>query len=154
MKSATTALVTKRSQDEADQMTAGQNHRVALAVAAYQYATVDDLFENAPKRMRNPFFLILDELADPQPTWVRFYGRRMRPVHGIIIPKRSVGLTSVVAKTSTGYRTPDVRDQPGSGSQLQKRGVWLFGTDMQLTTALDAKALALVIATRKEFLHC
>ena len=49
-----------------DQMTNNANHQgVALAVAAYRYATVDDLFDRAAAKDEAPFFLILDELADP-----------------------------------------------------------------------------------------
>ena len=44
-----------------DQMTAGQTHQgVALAVAAYQIATVVGLFENTNQKDEEPFFLILD----------------------------------------------------------------------------------------------
>ena len=72
-----------------DQMTAGQNHQgVALAVAAYQYATVDDLFENAAQKDEEPFFLILDELADPHNLGSILRTADAAGVHGIIIPKR------------------------------------------------------------------
>lgn len=72
-------------------------------MAAYQYATVDDLFENAAQKDEEPFFLILDELADPHNLGSILRTADAAGVHGIIIPKRrSVGLTSVVAKTSTG----------------------------------------------------
>ena len=47
-------------------MTDRQNHQgVVLAVAAYQYAAIDDLFDNAAKHDEDPFFLILNELEDP-----------------------------------------------------------------------------------------
>ncbi|MEK1350095.1 23S rRNA (guanosine(2251)-2'-O)-methyltransferase RlmB [Limosilactobacillus fermentum] len=137
-----------------DQMTAGQNHQgVALAVAAYQYATVDDLFENAAQKDEEPFFLILDELADPHNLGSILRTADAAGVHGIIIPKRrSVGLTSVVAKTSTGaiehVPVARVTNLVQVAKELQKRGVWLFGTDMQGTDyrRWDAKgAVALVI---------
>lgn len=48
-----------------DQLTDHQNHQgVALAVAAYQYADLDELFANAAQKQEDPFFLILDELED------------------------------------------------------------------------------------------
>ena len=50
-----------------DQMTDNANHQgVALAVAAYRYATVDDLFDRAAAKDEAPFFFFLDELGDPQ----------------------------------------------------------------------------------------
>ena len=73
-----------------------------LAVAAYQYATIDDLFKNAAKHDEDPFFLILDELEDPHNLGSIMRTADAAGVHGIIIPRRrAVGLTSVVAKTST-----------------------------------------------------
>lgn len=87
-----------------DQMTNRQNHQgVVLAVAAFEYADIDDLFDNAKQRDEDPFFIILDELEDPHNLGSILRTADAAGVHGIIIPKRrAVGLTSVVAKTSTG----------------------------------------------------
>ena len=78
-----------------DQMSDHQNHQgVALAVAAYHYATIDDLFENAAKHDEDPFFLILDELEDPHNLGSIIRTADAAGVHGIIIPRRrAVGLT-------------------------------------------------------------
>lgn len=122
-----------------DQLTAGQNHQgVVLAVAAYQYATVDDLFARAAEKNEEPFFLLLDELADPHNLGSILRTADAAGVHGIIIPKRrAVGLTAVVAKTSTGaiehVPVARVTNLVQTAKELQKRGVWLFGTDMQGT---------------------
>ncbi|WP_251547539.1 23S rRNA (guanosine(2251)-2'-O)-methyltransferase RlmB [Limosilactobacillus caecicola] len=122
-----------------DQMVDHQNHQgVALAVAAYHYATVDDLFENAAQHDEAPFFLILDELADPHNLGSILRTADAAGVHGIIIPKRrAVGLTSVVAKTSTGaiehVPVARVTNLVQTANELKGRGVWLFGTDMQGT---------------------
>ncbi len=59
-------VVTSVPKAKLDRLVNHENHQgVVLAVAAYQYATVDDLFDRAAKRDEAPFFLILDELADP-----------------------------------------------------------------------------------------
>lgn len=119
-----------------DQMTDHQNHQgVALAVAAYQYATIDDLFANAERHGEDPFFLILDELEDPHNLGSIIRTADAAGVHGIIIPRRrAVGLTSVVAKTSTGalehVPVARVTNLVQTAKELQDRGVWLFGTDM------------------------
>ena len=97
--------------------------------------------------------MILDELADPHNLGSILRTADAAGVHGIIIPKRrSVGLTSVVAKTSTGaiehVPVARVTNLVQVAKELQKRGVWLFGTDMQGTDyrRWDAKgAVALVI---------
>lgn len=122
-----------------DQMVDHQNHQgVALAVAAYKYATVDDLFANAEKKNEAPFFLILDELADPHNLGSILRTADAAGVHGIIIPKRrAVGLTSVVAKTSAGaiehVPVARVTNLVQTANELKDRGVWLFGTDMKGT---------------------
>ena len=43
-----------------------ENHQgIVAAVAAYDYAELEDLFEAAKAKNEDPFFLILDELEDP-----------------------------------------------------------------------------------------
>lgn len=122
-----------------DQMTNNANHQgVALAVAAYRYATVDDLFDRAAAKDEAPFFLILDELADPHNLGSILRTADAAGVHGVIIPKRrAVGLTSVVAKTSTGaiehVPVARVTNLVQTAKELQDRGLWLFGTDMRGT---------------------
>ena len=49
-----------------DLLADGQNHQgVVLAVAAYEYASLDQLFEQAEKKGEDPFFIILDGIEDP-----------------------------------------------------------------------------------------
>lgn len=130
-------VISNVPKNKLDTMTDHQNHQgVALAVAAYQYATIDDLFANAAKHNADPFFLILDELEDPHNLGSIIRTADAAGVHGIIIPRRrAVGLTSVVAKTSTGalehVPVARVTNLVQTAKELQARGVWLFGTDMQ-----------------------
>lgn len=111
------------------------NHQGIIAsVAAYSYAELDDLFALAKNRGEDPFFLILDELEDPHNLGSILRTADATGVHGIIIPKRrSVGLTGVVAKASTGAieHIPVVRVNNLSQTveELKKAGVWIAGTD-------------------------
>ncbi|MGN7386231.1 23S rRNA (guanosine(2251)-2'-O)-methyltransferase RlmB [Sporosarcina sp. SAFN-015] len=111
------------------------NHQGIIAsVAAYSYAELDDLFALARSRGEDPFFLILDELEDPHNLGSILRTADATGVHGIIIPKRrSVGLTGVVAKASTGAieHIPVVRVNNLSQTveELKKAGVWIAGTD-------------------------
>ena len=98
---------------------------VVASIAAYEYATLEDVFEKVQEKNEDPFILIL-RTADAT------------GVHGIIIPKRrSVSLTSTVAKASTGAieHVPVVRvtNLTQTIEQLKERGVWVFGTDMKGT---------------------
>ncbi|QUW20395.1 23S rRNA (guanosine(2251)-2'-O)-methyltransferase RlmB [Sporosarcina sp. Marseille-Q4063] len=111
------------------------NHQGIIAsVAAYRYAELDDLFEVAADRGEDPLFVILDELEDPHNLGSILRTADASGVHGVIIPRRrSVGLTAVVAKASTGAieHVPVVRVNNLSQTvdELKKRGVWIAGTD-------------------------
>ncbi|MFD1864779.1 23S rRNA (guanosine(2251)-2'-O)-methyltransferase RlmB [Planococcus chinensis] len=117
-----------------DSLTDSNHQGIAAAVAAYNYAELDDLFEAASSRSEDPFFLILDELEDPHNLGSIMRTADAIGVHGLIIPKRrAVGLTAVVAKSSTGAieHVPVVRVNNLSQTvdELKKRSVWIAGTD-------------------------
>jgi 23S rRNA (guanosine2251-2'-O)-methyltransferase len=117
-----------------DQIT-DQNHQGVLAyIAAYQYAELEDLFAAAAKRNESPFFLLLDEIEDPHNLGSIMRTADAVGAHGIIIPKRrAVGLTTTVAKSSTGAieYIPVVRvtNMAQTIDELKERGVWIAGTD-------------------------
>ncbi|WP_084242205.1 23S rRNA (guanosine(2251)-2'-O)-methyltransferase RlmB [Planomicrobium okeanokoites] len=117
-----------------DGLTDSNHQGIAAAVAAYNYAELDDLFKVAESRSEDPFFLILDELEDPHNLGSIMRTADAVGVHGLIIPKRrAVGLTAVVAKASTGAieHIPVVRVNNLSQivDELKKRNVWIAGTD-------------------------
>lgn len=117
-----------------DGLTDSNHQGIAAAVAAYNYAELDDLFAAASSRSEDPFFLILDELEDPHNLGSIMRTADAIGVHGLIIPKRrAVGLTAVVAKSSTGAieHIPVVRvtNLSQTVDELKKRGVWIAGTD-------------------------
>lgn len=122
-----------------DQLSQYENHQgIVLAVAAFKYATIDDLFENAKQKKEDPFFLILDNIEDPHNLGSIMRTADAVGVHGIIIPKRrAVGLTAVVAKTSTGaiehVPVARVTNLVNTINDLKKDGMWIFGTDMNGT---------------------
>ncbi|MBW4802096.1 23S rRNA (guanosine(2251)-2'-O)-methyltransferase RlmB [Loigolactobacillus coryniformis] len=113
----------------------GNHQGVVLAITPYAYAELDDLFARAEAKQQPPFFLMLDGIEDPHNLGSIMRTADAVGVHGIIIPKhRAVGLTSTVAKTSTGAieHIPVVRatNLVAVAKELKQRGVWLFGTDM------------------------
>ena len=140
-----------------DQLTDGAVHQgIAASVAAYRYAEIDELFELATKRNEDPFFLILDELEDPHNLGSILRTADATGVHGVIIPKRrAVGLTGVVAKTSTGaiehIPVARVTNLAQTVEDLKKRGVWIAGTDAKGSAdyrRMDAKLpLAIIIGS-------
>ena len=115
-----------------DLLADGQNHQgVVLAVAAYEYASLDDLFAKAQAKAEDPFFIILDGIEDPHNLGSIMRTADAAGVHGIIIPKRrAVQLTSTVAKTSTGaieyVPVCRVTNLVQTVEELKKRGVWVL----------------------------
>ena len=117
-----------------DQLTDESHQGVVAQVAAYQYAEVDDILQNAADKGEDAFILILDELEDPHNLGSILRTADAAGVHGIIIPKRrAVGLTATVAKLSTGaieyVPVARVTNLARTIDELKERGVWVFGTD-------------------------
>lgn len=131
----------------------GVHQGVIASISAYNYASVEDLFEVAKKRNEAPFFVILDGIEDPHNLGSIIRTADATGVHGVIIAKRrAVGLTSVVAKTSTGaiehVKVVRVTNIAQTIAQLKKQGVWVFATDMKGTNYTQWQtngALAVVI---------
>lgn len=132
-------VVSKVPKQKLDKLSNNQNHQgIVLSIAAFEYATIDDLFDNANKKQEEPFFMILDNIEDPHNLGSIIRTADAAGVHGVIIPKhRAVGLTATVAKTSAGAieRVPVARvtNLANTIKELKDRGVWVFGTDMKGT---------------------
>ncbi|KSU57407.1 hypothetical protein AS034_21305 [[Bacillus] enclensis] len=117
-----------------EQMVAENHQGVVASVAAYKYAEIDDIFDKAAQKGEDPFILILDELEDPHNLGSIMRTADASGAHGIIIPKRrAVGLTSTVAKASTGaiehIPVARVTNLSRAVDELKERGVWVAGTD-------------------------
>lgn len=116
----------------------GNHQGIILAIAPFEYADLEAVFALAKSKDEAPFILILDNLEDPHNLGSIMRTADAVGVHGIIIPKhRAVGLTSTVAKTSTGAieHVPVVRvtNLTQTIKKLKAQGLWIFGTDMQGT---------------------
>ena len=112
------------------------NHQGVIAfVACKAYVTLDELFAAAESRGEPPFFVVCDELEDPHNLGAVLRTAEAAGAHGVIVPKRrSVGLTAAVGKASAGAveyvpvaRVANVAD---TLRELKKRGVWIYGLDM------------------------
>jgi 23S rRNA (guanosine2251-2'-O)-methyltransferase len=117
-----------------DQLVDGNHQGVAASVAAYQYASLDDLFKRAEEKNEDPLFLILDEIEDPHNLGSILRTADAAGVHGVIIPKRrAVGLTGTVAKASTGaieyIPVARVTNISQTIDELKENGIWIMGTD-------------------------
>lgn len=142
------------TKERLDQMSETGKHQGVIAIAAaYAYAEVDDIFENARKKGESPFIFILDNIEDPHNLGAIIRTANLAGAHGVIIPKRrAVGLTATVARTSAGALnyTPvaKVTNIGVTIEELKKEGLWFVCADMdgEVMYNLDLKGpIGLVI---------
>ncbi|GIP41516.1 23S rRNA (guanosine(2251)-2'-O)-methyltransferase RlmB [Paenibacillus sp. J31TS4] len=128
-------VVQQTDRRKLDQMVEGvQNQGVVAQVAAYDYASVEDILAKAESRGEVPFLLILDEIEDPHNLGAILRTAECTGLHGIIIPKRrSVGLTATVSKISVGaieyVPVAKVTNLVQTMDKLKERGIWIAGAD-------------------------
>ena len=124
------------SKEKLDSLSSHEKHQGVVAIAAaYEYATVEDLFKKAEEKGEAPFFILCDEIEDPHNLGAIIRTANLAGAHGVIIPKRhAAGLTSTVAKTSAGALnyTPvaKVSNLGQTIEELKKEGMWFVCADM------------------------
>lgn len=142
-----------------DQLSETGKHQGVIATAsAYEYASVEDILENARQKGEAPFIFILDNIEDPHNLGAIIRTANLAGAHGVIIPKnRAVGLTPSVARTSAGALnyTPvaKVTNLSQTIEALKEEGLWFVCADMSGTTMyqLDLKGpIGLVIGSEGE----
>ena len=147
------------TKERLDQMSETGKHQGVIAVcAAYEYAQVDDILQNAKNKGEDPFIFILDNIEDPHNLGAIIRTANLAGAHGVIIPKnRAAGLTAVVARTSAGALnyTPvaKVTNIAKTIEELKKEGLWFVCADMGGTTMYDLNlkgAIGLVIGNEGE----
>lgn len=132
--------VTKERLDQLS--TTGKHQGVIATIAAYEYAEVEDLLENARQKGEAPFLILLDNIEDPHNLGAIIRTANLAGAHGVIIPKnRAVGLTATVARTSAGALnyTPvaKVTNMAKTIEDLKKEGMWFVCADMGGTRMYD-----------------
>ena len=137
-----------------DFMSRTKAHQGVIALASVrEYVSVEDILNIAREKGENPLLVVCDEISDPHNLGAIIRTAECAGAHGVIIPKRrSAGLTSIVGKTSAGAvsyvpvaRVPNIA---ALLKDLQKAGVWVFGTAAEGTTALydaDLKGAAAIV---------
>lgn len=137
-----------------DQMSETGKHQGVIAyIAAYEYATVDDILKKAEEKGESPFVVILDDIEDPHNLGAIIRTANLAGAHGVIIPKhRAAGLTATAVKASAGAinYTPvaKVTNISKTIEELKEKGLWFVCADMGGTSMydLDLKgAIGLVI---------
>ena len=128
------AVVVPVDRRKLDAMSFAHAHQgVITLAAAHEYATIDDILEEAAARGENALIVICDELTDPHNLGAIMRTAECAGAHGVIIPKRrSVGLTATVAKASAGaveyVKVARVTNINAAIAELKEKGVWILGT--------------------------
>ena len=133
-------FVTKERLDQLSET--GKHQGVIAYAAAYEYATVEEILDNARQKGEAPFLFLLDNIEDPHNLGAIIRTANLAGAHGVIVPKnRAAGLTAVVAKTSAGALnfTPVARvtNLAKTIEELKKEGIWCVCADMGGTTMYD-----------------
>lgn len=133
-------FVTKERLDQLSET--GKHQGVIAYAAAYEYATVEEILDNARQKGEAPFLFLLDNIEDPHNLGAIIRTANLAGAHGVIVPKnRAAGLTAVVAKTSAGALnfTPVARvtNLAKNHRGTQKRRLWFVCADMGGTTMYD-----------------
>lgn len=133
-------FVTKERLDQLSET--GKHQGVVAYAAAYEYATVEEILDNARQKGEAPFLFLLDNIEDPHNLGAIIRTANLAGAHGVIVPKnRAAGLTAVVAKTSAGALnfTPVARvtNLAKTIEELKKEGIWFVCADMGGTMMYD-----------------
>lgn len=116
---------------------------IVAKVKGYDYTPLNEILASVPKG-KQPLLLMLDGLEDPHNLGAILRTCDAIGVDGVIFGKnRSVGLTSTVAKVSTGaidyVKVAQVTNLTRTLEYLKKEGFWVVGCD--LNESQDYRAL-------------
>lgn len=150
-------IVQEADKQKLDAVAEGENHQGIIAfAAAHEYSSVEQILAAASEE--NSVIVICDKITDPHNLGSILRTANCIGAAGVIIPKRnSVGLNSVVAKTSAGAveYTPVARvtNIAQTIDKLKDSGYWIAGADMdgeEMYKANLTGKLGLVIGSEGE----
>lgn len=130
------ALVQFVSRERLDQISETKKHQGVIArMAAYEYASVEEILAKAEEQGEPPFVFLLDGVEDPYNLGAVVRTADQVGAHGVIIPKnRAVGLTASAARASAGalnyIPVARVTNLARTIEQLKKQGIWFVCADM------------------------
>lgn len=130
------AVIQYVSRSRLDQLSETGNHQGVIAcIAAYAYASVEEILDKAREKEEPPFLFLLDGIEDPYNLGAIIRTANQAGAHGVIIrERRAVGLTAAAARASAGALnyTPVARvtNLARTIEDLKKEGIWFVCADM------------------------
>lgn len=119
-----------------DAMSGFVPHQGVIAMASEkEYCSVDDILDIAKERGESPFIVIADGITDPYNLGALIRCAEGAGAHGMIISKRrAVGLTPLVAKSSTGaiehLAVAKVSNIANTVRTLKEKGIWVYAAEV------------------------
>ena len=143
-----------------DQLSETGKHQGVIAyAAAYEYATVEEILDNARQKGEAPFLFLLDNIEDPHNLGACLRSADAAGVHAVIVPKdRSAQLNATAKKVACGAAesVPLIRvtNLARTMRMLQEENIWIVGTageaDHTLYQSKMTGRLALVMGAEGE----
>lgn len=125
--------VIRREKDDLTRMCGSSHHQgMALKVAPFAYADLDNLLAVIGNETKAGFLLILDGILDPSNLGALIRSAACAGANGVIIPKdRACGITSVAEKASAGaietIPVVQVTNIAQTIDSLKQSGYWTYG---------------------------
>ena len=119
------------------------HHGVVAEVGPCPLVDMDQLLAMENVTAEAPFFLIIDQIVDPQNLGALMRTALAAGVHGIITPKdRSARPTPTVSKASAGamehIRMAQVTNVSRALNDLKKKDIWIYGLDQTAEATIYA----------------
>ena len=111
------------------------NHQGVIAIVPpFNYASVEDILNEAKTKNEDAFVLILDGIEDPHNLGSIIRTAETAGVHGVIIPKRrAASVNATVSKSSAGavehVKIARVNNINETIKYLKEEDLWICGTD-------------------------
>lgn len=111
------------------------NHQGVIAIVPpFNYASVEDILNEAKQKGEDSFIIILDGIEDPHNLGSIIRTAETAGAHGIIIPKRrACVVNATVSKSSAGavehVKIARVNNINETIKYLKDEGLWICGTD-------------------------
>ncbi len=150
--------VIRKSLKDLDQMVRGVHQGIVAEITNYEYLDLESLIKKS-KLSKYPLLVILDGIKDPHNLGAIMRSCDAFGAQGIIVSKHNqVGLTSTVAKVSTGaidhVRVAQVSNLNNAIKTLKEEGYWVVSSDGSATKdyrQIDYKCpIALVVGSEGE----
>jgi 23S rRNA (guanosine2251-2'-O)-methyltransferase len=119
---------------------------IAAKVSSFPLETFSDLWQSTVDRKGKPFWLLLDNILDPQNLGAILRTALCVGVDAVVIPKdRSASPTPAVSKASAGalehVRLTRVTNFVRTLKQLKEKGMWIIGLDKKANQSVYAADL-------------